>query len=292
MHTRGATVSLERSEQLGTPVGLGRGTFWGKNISVRSVAGVTLTDYAYAPGAACPLHYHEHAYLSLLLSGSYIERAGRAERQCVPMTGLYHPAGELHRDTFAGRGGRLFSIELPPSWISRLDGCRIVTQSASWLNRPDASALMLRIHAELGSPDPLSDLLLEGLLMEVLATLPRRPGAAATRRWPPWLPGVQSYLEAHVRQSPGLSAIAAIAGVHPVEVARGFRAHLKCSVGEYARRLRVRAVCRDLAETDAPLTLVALRAGFADQSHMTRCVRRATGYTPAQLRRHLKRRIR
>lgn len=285
-------MSLERAEQLGTPVGLGRGAFLGKHISTRSVAGTTLTDYAYAPAVGCPMHYHEHAYLSFLLSGSYIERAGRAERACVPMTGLYHPAGELHRDTFGGRGGRLFSIELPASWIARLDGYQITTHSASWLDRPDASALMVRMHAETGSQDPLSALLLEGLLMEVLATLPRRRGAAVTHRRPSWLPGVQSYLEAHFRHPPGLSAIAAAAGVHPVEVARGFRTHLKCSVGEYARRLRVQAACRDLAATDVPLAEVALRAGFADQSHLTRSVRRATGYTPAQLRRHLRRTMR
>jgi AraC-like DNA-binding protein len=34
-----------------------------------------------------------------------------------------------------------------------------------------------------------------------------------------------------------------------------------------------------------PLADVALMAGFADQSHMTRALRRSTGTTPAGLRR-------
>ncbi len=238
----------------------------------------------------CAHHYHEHAYLSLVIAGSYTERAGRDERHCLAMTGLYHPAGELHSDTFGGDGGRLFSIELPEAWVSRLDGCHIATERPSWLSRPAASALMLRMHAEADSQDPLSNLLVEGLIMELLATLPRQPGALTTRQRPSWLPEVQAYLEAHFRRPPGLTAIAAIVGVHPAELARAFRTHLNSSVGEYARGVRVRAACRDLAATDAPLAEVAARAGFADQSHLTRSVRRATGYTPAQLRRHLRRR--
>lgn len=40
-----------------------------------------------------------------------------------------------------------------------------------------------------------------------------------------------------------------------------------------------------LAEKDAPLAAIAVDAGFADQSHMGRAVRRATGFSPAKLNR-------
>jgi AraC-like DNA-binding protein len=40
---------------------------------------------------------------------------------------------------------------------------------------------------------------------------------------------------------------------------------------------------RSIESTDAPLAAIAADAGFADQSHMGRAVRRATGYSPARL---------
>ncbi|MBM1640385.1 AraC family transcriptional regulator [Sulfitobacter mediterraneus] len=40
-----------------------------------------------------------------------------------------------------------------------------------------------------------------------------------------------------------------------------------------------------VAEKDAPLAAIAVDAGFADQSHMGRAVRRATGFSPAKLNR-------
>jgi transcriptional regulator GlxA family with amidase domain len=68
-------------------------------------------------------------------------------------------------------------------------------------------------------------------------------------------------------------------------VARGFRDHLGCTVGDYVRRLRVRCASELLTSTTIPLSDVAMRAGFFDQSHMTRVVKQFLGVTPAVLRR-------
>ncbi|MDP3908824.1 MAG: helix-turn-helix domain-containing protein [Gemmatimonadales bacterium] len=49
--------------------------------------------------------------------------------------------------------------------------------------------------------------------------------------------------------------------------------------------MRAAAHARELARADAPLSDVALRAGFADQSHFTRFFRRTMGVTPLAYRR-------
>jgi len=82
-----------------------------------------------------------------------------------------------------------------------------------------------------------------------------------------------------------LSTLAGLAGVHRVHVARAFRDHLGCTVGDFVRRLRVQRACELLTGTTIPLSDVAMRAGFFDQSHMTRVVKRFLGVTPAALRR-------
>ncbi|MBV9102187.1 MAG: helix-turn-helix domain-containing protein, partial [Candidatus Eremiobacteraeota bacterium] len=49
-------------------------------------------------------------------------------------------------------------------------------------------------------------------------------------------------------------------------------------------RRRVDVALDLLVTNDAPLTEVALRAGFANQSHMALHMRRLTGKTPSALR--------
>ena len=82
----------------------------------------------------------------------------------------------------------------------------------------------------------------------------------------------------------GLVELAGAVGVHPTHLARVFRAHYGVSVGEYGRRLKVERAAKEVARSDTPLNVIALRAGFADQSHFTRVFKRYVGTTPARFR--------
>src|SRR5260370_26759798 len=65
-----------------------------------------------------------------------------------------------------------------------------------------------------------------------------------------------------------------ILGIHPSHLNRVFRARHGCSIGEYARRLRVERASRDLAGTKTPIVEIAASDGFA----------RITGVSPAPYR--------
>jgi AraC family transcriptional regulator len=82
----------------------------------------------------------------------------------------------------------------------------------------------------------------------------------------------------------GLSAIAARLGVHPVNLAKTFKRVHGTTIGAYARRLRVERAIQLLERSTLSLSAIAAEAGFYDQSHMGRLVKRATGLSPAQLR--------
>jgi AraC family transcriptional regulator len=92
------------------------------------------------------------------------------------------------------------------------------------------------------------------------------------------------YIHAHYHQSITLSQLAAIAGVSMSH----FRLLFKHSTGEtpyrYIQRFRVAQARNLLIATHLPLGEVALRTGFADQSHMTHQVRKIIGVTPGTLR--------
>jgi AraC family transcriptional regulator len=129
----------------------------------------------------------------------------------------------------------------------------------------------------------------ESLVAE-LAGLAARLPLLEKRHAPPWLARVLDKLHAECCARLTLDDLSAAAGVHPVHLSRVFRRFQREGIGEYTRRLRVRASCRYLLEQELPLAEISLLTGFADQSHFTREFRRITGLTPhafrSQLRSH------
>jgi AraC-like DNA-binding protein len=90
------------------------------------------------------------------------------------------------------------------------------------------------------------------------------------------------------RERLSLASLAAASGVHPTHLARAFRKHYGCTVGELQRELRVEYAMQRMSAGDTP-GAVAADAGFADQSHLTRTFRALAGNTPAAFRRAARR---
>ncbi|WP_345711050.1 helix-turn-helix transcriptional regulator, partial [Kineococcus glutinatus] len=72
--------------------------------------------------------------------------------------------------------------------------------------------------------------------------------------------------------------------VSPFHFARLFRVATGCSPHQHVLRRRVERARELVVGTAVPLAQVAARCGFADQSHLTRALRRELGVTPAALR--------
>ncbi len=81
---------------------------------------------------------------------------------------------------------------------------------------------------------------------------------------------------------PSLGALAARAGVSRYRFLRAFAAAYGLPPHAWAAQQRLARAERLLAQGHAPAE-AALAAGFADQSHLTRALRRFRGYTPGQL---------
>jgi AraC family transcriptional regulator len=77
-----------------------------------------------------------------------------------------------------------------------------------------------------------------------------------------------------------MSVIAQEVGVHPGHLSRTFRQYFKQTPGEYVRRIRVDAAANLLAKSSFSIAEIAEIAGFADQSHLTKCFLRERGVTP------------
>jgi AraC family transcriptional regulator len=117
--------------------------------------------------------------------------------------------------------------------------------------------------------------------------LSRQRELSSERKPPRWLEQARELIHGQFTESLTHDQIATAVAVHPVHLAGVFRRHYGCTIGEYARRLRVEFACRNISTSTAPLADIALAAGFSDQSHFSKVFKQLTGMTPAQFRKNL-----
>jgi AraC-like DNA-binding protein len=94
---------------------------------------------------------------------------------------------------------------------------------------------------------------------------------------------------ARIEADPGLAwttaSMAASLGCSVSRLHALFRDELDASPHAWLLEHRLGKACEWLASTEVPIAEIALRAGFSEQSALTRALRRATGMTPAAYRR-------
>jgi AraC family transcriptional regulator len=133
--------------------------------------------------------------------------------------------------------------------------------------------------------DSAAPLVIEGLLLELVASASRLRDTGTESGRPHWLEEARDRIHAELPLRPSLSTLAQSVGVHPVTLARAFRQAFGCTVGEYIRNLRIERAAHQLTGTELSLAEIALAAGFSDQSHFSNLFRHHTGLSPSKFRR-------
>lgn len=144
------------------------------------------------------------------------------------------------------------------------------------------------VKAELESPEPLGRLYGDSLGLALASQLLRKyvpvavpsDGKLSRRR----LARVIDYVRANLASDLSLSELAAMSGLSPTHFKTLFKQTVGMPVHQYVIRQRVEYAAELLQHGNFALADVALQAGFANQSHMARCMRRITGVTPATIR--------
>ena len=261
---------------------LGAGSFFGEVLERHRAPGLVLTDLRHHQRRRFPRHSHQLAYFCLLLEGGYEEQIGSRSVSHRPMTLAFHPPELEHRDEVGEGGGRFFSVEVGEQRIERLREESRPALGFTVLTSGEPLWIAARLYRELRSPGAATDLVVDGLVLELLAATCR---VARSERHPPtWLATVEDLLRASYCEPLTLDHLATAAGVHPCHVSRTFRRFRGVTPGDFVHELRVRHVCAGLADPDRTLADLAMDAGFADQSHCTRVFRQVTGMTPGGFR--------
>jgi AraC family transcriptional regulator len=241
------------------------------------VDGFLVTWVRFPPLLKLPLHTHDRATVAVILNGSFDGLMRHSSHPCPQATTLTEPPGELHGNQFEGAGADVLTIE-PFAGVLREVG---------HMRDPAVASLARRAASELRTPDQVTPLAVEGLVLELLAVAARsREATAATtgRRPPRWLGEARAFVHDRGQEHLRIADVASEVGVHPAYLARTFRSHFGTPLGSYARRLRLTWAANQLNSTDDPIAQIALEAGFFDQSHFTRAFRQNYGMTPLAYR--------
>jgi AraC family transcriptional regulator len=254
------------------------------SLELRAGAGLRASVTRYAPRARLGRHHHAEASLSLVIAGSCEERIGTRRFECRQAQVVYKRGDVEHEDHFGGDGFHGVFIEVVPGAHHALRELLGRLPDALVIGTPRARTLVRRLATESRERLPGHELVVESCALELWATIARvenggeRHRSLSVRR-------AQEYLDAHLAQPVSLASAAQAAGVHPVHLAQAFRRSFGRSVGEYVRERRIELACRLLSTTSTPIGQIALDAGFADHSHLSRALRAHTGLTPSQYRR-------
>ena len=259
----------------------GRITF-GQQIGNLNISGFALTETFHEPRLILPRHDHECANINLTLDGSFRETLGSRPQECETGSFLVKPPGESHANKYGRKGAHCLIIELLPP---RLDDIRRLTELFDTPAHVQGGTLPLiarRIYGEFRARDDGFELVIEGLILEMLGQTFRQDGVKNFSAAPRWLKRAQELIHQRFTEKLSLCDVANVVQIHPSHLARTFRKYHHCSVGEYVRRLRVEYAARKMLESDASLADISFGAGFSDQSHFTHEFKRQMQMTPAE----------
>lgn len=128
---------------------------------------------------------------------------------------------------------------------------------------------------------------LSGIWLQMLRlcgpALPGRPPAAA--RTADKVKQMMAYIQQHYPEPITAAGLAGAVYLSERGCYRAFRTQLHMTPAAYLRQTRIRAACRLLAETQAPVTEIGYACGLGSPSHFGQIFRAAIGCTPLQYRR-------
>jgi AraC family transcriptional regulator len=265
------------------------GQFFGNHARSSLSSTFLFTESLHTAPVVVPRHTHPDAHFALLLRGDYVTSA----RTLGPVGGavrlIFNPAGTTHRDRFQSATGRCFSVCVLPEQQFAVYPTDNALREPVAFGSSRLSAVALRMFEEFRGGDALSEMVLEGLGLELFARAARELDSSRRGRPPAWFATALDLIRDRCCEPLTIREIAREVGVHPYHLARVSRRFVGKTPGEVLRDCRIEKAARLLSQTTTPIGTVAVTCGYADQSQFTRSFRRAVGMSPGAYRSALSR---
>jgi len=221
----------------------------------------------YVPGEVMPAHTHQMGQVSVLLAGSFQEMSDSRNADNHTAHIGYKPSRLEHANRYGETGALILAIEFD-------DGDYPADRRWGWRPaRTEQIALTRQIvTGELNAAEIRNAAL--DLSVSAMA------GWVTDRKPTRWA----LHLRDQLREDDlvDLAATARQIGIHPAHLSRGFREWFGTPPSVFALRCRMSRAVQELARGETA-AMAADAAGFADQSHLIRTLKRETGLTPKRL---------
>jgi AraC family transcriptional regulator len=257
------------------------GQFFGEVSQRWAADAVVINRLVHTQARSLPSHAHQAGFVSLMLEGEYRETAGLTQFGYQPFSCIYHPPGMDHRDEVGRAGVTLLTLEFKPELFDATDFAAVNLRPIIDLSGSRQAWELLALYRRI-SFQAANDLDIESRAVDLAFSIVK--SSARVPRDLRSLRRARECIHAHFSDNLTLAQVARAAGVHPVYLGQIFRQEFGETLGEYLNRIRVRAAAGLLANSDLPLSTIALDLGFYDQSHFTRVFRQLTGATPGIFR--------
>lgn len=234
-------------------------------------------------------HTHDQFGIGMLLSGAQDSASGRGQVRAVPGAMITVNPNEVHDGRAIAEEPRAWRmLYFEPGVIARFAaemGCNPGSEfKYPVLEQRSIAQAFLCLHATLtGCKDDSWQDMVEQTLFRILEPLLDSPTPAAWRRLPAdAIANAQTRIDAAPETPVTLAELSAEAGLSRYHFLRAFKTITGMPPHAY-RLQRQLQMARRLILSGHTLAEVALNAGFADQSHLTRRFTNIYGLTPGAL---------
>ncbi len=245
-----------------------------------AVPGVRINEYQFQGSFFIAPHVHDSLRLGFLMRGAYSGDGDENLEMAGPAL-VYYPALTRTGAAFHNAVQHFLWIDIERGWLDQMALSRgLPVRPGVTSDQPvlDLATTLKLALPSIGAAHPIE---VESIIYELLKTLNEGESFVGAR--PQWWRDALNILHED-KSAISLTGVAETLQLHPAHLARAFKAHAGCAIGEYNRRLRLSRAARDLAGTAKPIAEIATERGFFDQSHFNRHFKRAYGLAPSQFR--------
>jgi AraC family transcriptional regulator len=262
---------------------LKEGKYYGENIKAMENDNFKLSITHYAAKAITDRHYHDNAYLSILLNGYYLEDNKADKKIIEPGQILFRPKDYVHQNTFENQGGTCFNIEFKSDWNKELDLSLKLPKHYNHYHTGTFHSLY-KLLLDFKTNHYRSDLAKEYLydwLFEINYQSITTPNLV-------WLGKIKAILENEINTFHTLNDLAETAHVHPIYLARAFKQKMNTTIGEYQLKAKLSKALHALLNSTQSISDIAFAHGFHDDAHFIKAFKNRHAISPLQFRLKIK----
>lgn len=264
---------------------LSKSEFFGVPKFRKQVGAYEIAQTRFASNEKLPTHSHEQDVMIIMVRGSRVDQLKETSVECRTGSIMLQSADVPHSNQFFGkRNNQVLNIVIPKRLYAQYSLDRLDSTNLTTVPLGQSRLLAARIAFEIQMSDNLSEDAIDEFMIEFVDCA---TGILNRRRYynaSPWIAKVVEYLNDCPLEVFRLSEIAEITGRHPAHVSRTFRRAIGCTIGTYLRHVRVARACTLLATSRRPIVEIAAESGFADESHLTRCMQAIFKTSPGRYR--------